>query len=540
MNADLILIARSIHDGLRFRPDVQAVAVKGSKIVALGSRQEVGKLQGPQTQLLHRPRALLMPAFCDSHIHLYDWALAQQRLDLRAVSSLEELKHTVEHAVRQLAQDQWLLGQGWNETQWPQPRLPARADLDPVSGERPVVLWRSDLHLAVANSAALRRAGIYRNTEDPPHGVIDRAPDGEPTGVVRERAIDLLRAAIPPPASPVAARAVEKAARRLHAMGVLTVHDARLMDGGEGPRALAAYRRLAQLGQLPLRIWAMLSPQQLEHASEQRWVSGAGDESLHIGHLKLFADGSQGARTAWMLEPYLDSGDHGLPLMEPAELATWVRRAAAQGIAPAIHAIGDRAVRTVIRLLANVLPPSARAALNAPPRIEHLQNVRPADVQALSRLGAVASMQPIHLVDDMAMMARSVGERARFAYPFADLLRAGVPLAFGSDAPVADPDPLRGLQAALTRQTPAGEPQAGWYPEQRITLEQALAAYTSGPARACGLEHHQGRIAPGCLADLVLIGPDLRTLPADQILHARVEAAILGGRPLFDLGSDGQ
>jgi|Deesub1362A_J573_1020465.scaffolds.fasta_scaffold02833_4 hypothetical protein len=540
MPPDLIIIPKTIHDGARFRTDLQAVAIKGTRILAVGSEGQILSLQGPQTRLLRRPDALLIPAFSDAHMHLIQWALAQEQLDLSETASLQDLQQALRSALAQLEGQEWVLGQGWNETHWPRPLLPTRHDLDAVAGEAPVALWRSDMHLAVANTAALRRAAIDRNTPDPPHGVIDRGESGEPTGVLRERAIDLMRAVIPPPSPASAARALRRAIPQLHALGILCVHDARIMDGRFADLAFQVYPSLAAQSELPLRIWTMVALNQLDQAERSAWKTGQGDDLVRIGHLKLFSDGSQGSRTAWMLEPYLDTAQLGLPLMPLEEIRSLIVRAAQLGLAPAIHAIGDRAVREVIGLLRETLDEKTISALKAPPRIEHLQNIRPEDLPALAHSGAVASMQPIHLVDDMEMMERSVGARARYAYVFADLLGAPVPLAFGSDAPVADPNPLLGIQAAVTRQTPKGEPPQGWFPEQRLTLEQALSAYTLGPARACGLEAHLGRIAPAYLADLALIRPDLCNLPPGEIHNAQVVTLLFGGKVVYNRHCDNQ
>ena len=327
------------------------------------------------------------------------------------------------------------------------------------------------MHLAVANSRALQEAGITGDTPDPPEGVINRDEAGHPTGVLRELAINLVSGVIPPPGEEETVEAMREGFPILHRLGLTGVHDYRIMGGADGPPAFRAYQRLRAAGELTLRMWMHIPGERLDEAIALGLRTGMGGDYLRVGHVKLFSDGGQGARTAWMLEPYEDTGDCGMPLTPMAEIAEAIRKADRAGLAVAIHAIGDRANRELITVFENLsqfLHLRELRRLHAPHRIEHVQMIRPDDVARLARLGVVASVQPIHAPDDIPMIEKSVGPRGRFVYPFRDMLEAGVRLALGSDCPVANPNPMFGIHAAVTRQQRDGEPQGGWYPRAAV------------------------------------------------------------------------
>jgi predicted amidohydrolase YtcJ len=509
-----------------------ALLLRHGRIAAVGPASDLRALAGPRVATIDLAGRQLLPAFTDAHFHFYAWALGRHGLALAGLPSLAALRQTLAAAAHAAPAGHWIQGQGWNETAWDDPQLPSRADLDAVAPDHPVILWRADLHLAVANSRALAAGGITEHTPDPPHGVIDRTERGRPTGILRELAINLLTAAIPPPTEDETVTAMQAAAPHLHRLGITGLHDFRLMGGSDGPPAFRAYHRLHAAGRLPLRIWTNLPGERLDEAIALGLRTGLGDDFLRVGHLKFFADGGQGARTAWMLDPYLDTGACGLPLTPVSELAAAITRAHVAGLAVAVHAIGDRANRELVSLFEAL--PADRPPPAAPHRIEHVQLIRPADVQRLGQLPVVASVQPRHLVDDLALMAPTVGDRARFAYPFRSLAAAGVPLAFGSDCPVADPDPLLGIQAAVTRQRPDGTPAGGWYPAERLTVGDALRAYTLGPAVASGQAGRLGAIAPGLAADLVVLDRDLFAVDPAEIHTLHVALTILAGQVVYD------
>jgi predicted amidohydrolase YtcJ len=393
------------------------------------------------------------------------------------------------------------------------------------------------LHLAVVNSPALQQSGITRDTPDPRDGVIDRDPSGEPTGVLRELAINLVRGTIPPASEAETLAAMRDGMPVLHCLGLTGLHDFRIMGGAEGPSAFRAYQRLQAENQLNLRLWMNIPGERLDEAVALGLRTGFGDDRLRVGHVKLFSDGSQGARTAWMLEPYVDNGQYGMPLTPMEAIAESMRKADQAGLAVAIHAIGDRANRELLDVFEEVLG-GERESLVAPPaaphRIEHVQNIRPVDVQRLARLKITASIQPIHVTDDMPMIETSVGERSRWAYAFRDMLNAGVKFAMGSDCPVADPNPLWGIHAAVTRQQRDGTPVGGWYPQQRLTVAEAVWGYTVGTALVTGQESRLGSLTPGKLADLVVLDRDIFDIDPMQIAQTQVVMTVFDGQVVFE------
>ena len=528
---DLILFNGRIYTQDPNTPDARAVAIRGNRLLAVGSESEIRPLARPDTEQIDLNGRLVLPGLVDAHFHYHHWALGLRRLRLAGAQSLLDLRQQLADRARETPAGVWILGQGWNETRWPAPRFPTRADLDDVSPVHPAILWRNDMHLAVVNSQALREAGITGETPDPPHGVIDRDGSGRPTGVLRELAINLVSDVIPPPSDDETVDAMRAAFPLLHRLGLTGVHDFRIMGGKGGAPALRAYQRLRTAGDLALRLWVQLAGERLDEVIALGLRTGFGDDYLRVGHVKLFVDGGQGARTAWMLEPYQDTGASGIPLMPMEAIATAVRRADRAGLSVAAHAIGDRAVRELITVFQQGARRNAQSSpLRVPHRIEHLQNIRPADVARLGKLDVVASVQPIHVPDDIPMVEGSVGERARYAYPFRDLLEAGVTLALGSDCPVADPDPLLGIHAAVTRQRRDGCPAGGWYPTQRLTVAEAVWGYTLGPAVATGRAGELGSITPGKLADLVVLDRDIFAIQPSSVPETKVVMTVFDGR----------
>ena len=519
-----------------------AFAIRGNRFLAVGGDDEVRALAGPNTRLIDLDGRLVLPGLTDAHFHYYDWSLGLRRLRLSAATSIPDLRERLAQRVSETPPGRWILGQGWNETRWPDPRMPTRTDLDAVAPDHPVILWRNDLHLAAVNSLALQKAGITGDTPDPPEGLIDRDESGRPTGVLRDLAINLVSDVLPPPTEEETAEAMRDGFAILHRLGLTGVHDYRIMGGADGPPAFRAYQRLRAGGELALRLWMHIPGERLDEAIALGLRTGFGDDYLRVGHVKLFSDGGQGARTAWMLEPYKDVGHCGIPLTPMEEIAEAVRRADQAGLAVAVHAIGDRANRELIAVFEQVLNGGRAAATEsrtiappmAPHRIEHVQMIRPDDVARLARLGVVASVQPIHATDDIPMIEESVGSRGRFAYPFRDMLDAGIVLALGTDCPVADPNPLWNIHAAATRQTRDGMPPGGWYPRQRMTVAEAVWGYTMGTALVSGRETMLGSITPGKLADLIVLDRDIFAIEPMEIAQAQVVMTVFDGRVVYE------
>jgi predicted amidohydrolase YtcJ len=532
--ADLYLVNGKIYSQDAAYSHATAVALRAGRIRAVGSDDEIRALARLGDEIVDLEGRRVVPGLHDCHVHYQDWTLGLARLPLAAARSLEDLRRGVGRKVRELEPGRWILGQGWNESHWDVRRIPTRADLDDVAADHPVALWRSDLHVLVCNTVALRAAGIDSNTPDPPGGVIDHDVAGQPTGVLRERAMDLLTAVIPPPTEDETVDAMRQGFSLLHRLGVTGVHDYRLMDGADGPPAFRAYQRLHTGGELALRLWMHISGAHLDEAIALGLRSGFGDDWLRVGHVKMFTDGGQGAHTAWMLEPYEDTGGYGLPLRPMAEIDADVERANLAGLAAAVHAIGDRAMRELLDALERVAARGTHLpAARIPNRIEHVQNVRPQDVPRLAALGVVASVQPVHLVDDLDTVEQTVGARGRFTYTFRHLWEAGVPLALGSDCPVADPNPFWGIQAAVTRQRRDGTPEGGWYPAQRLSLAEALWGFTMGSAVVTGRQADLGSISPGKLADLVVLDRDPFALDALEIAGVEVTMTVLDGEVVY-------
>ena len=531
---DLFLVNGKLHTQDPAHARATAIAIRDGRIRAVGHDDEIRGLAARSADAIDLQGRRVLPGLHDSHFHFYDWALGLRHLALADAGSLEGLCRRVAERAAATPVGEWVLGQGWNETHWPEVRVPTRADLDAVAPHHPVAVWRADLHVLAANSLALEKAGITATTEAPPDGVIDRDAAGEPTGVLRELAMNRLTAVIPPPSEEDTVDAMRHAFPLLHRLGLTGVHDYRIMDGTDGPPAFRAYQHLQANDELRLRLWMHLPGVRLDEAIALGLRSGFGDDWLRVGHVKLFSDGGQGAHTAWMLEPYQGTGNYGLPLTPMSQIAAAVERANLAGLSAAVHAIGDRAVRELSAVLRDIRARHPHlAGMCIPNRIEHVQNVRPEDVAGLGALGVVASVQPIHLVDDIAMVEQTVGPRARYSYAFRDLLDAGVSLTLGSDCPVADPNPMWGIHAAVTRQRRDGTPEGGWYPHQRLAVEEAVWGYTMGPAIVTGRQDRLGTITPGKLADLVVLDRDLFAVEPAEIADVRVVMTILDRQVVY-------
>ncbi len=524
----LVLAARPWSEGATL-PAADAIAIGGGRILAVGRAADLAAFAGPATLTLDAGGATVTPAFTDAHIHLVAWARSRGALELfdcasRAAALARVAAHLAAHPG-----DGAVVGRGWDANGWSE--APDRGSLDRVTGDRPVVLHSKDFHSLWVNGAALARAGVTRETPDPAGGRFERDATGTPNGLVREHAVRRFAALMPAEGSERDLARVRDAARALHAEGITAVHD---FEGAEEHRVLRALTR----GDGPwVRVLMHLHHGGLDHALALGLASGTGDDRFRIGALKLFADGTLGSQTAALLEPYEGSTDRGLELIPPAELASLVARAAAGGIATAIHAIGDRAVRSSLDAFAACGPALRGPAL--PPRIEHVQLLDAADRPRFASLGVAASLQPSHCTSDIDIAHRHWGARVGRSYPWRSLLDAGARLAFGSDAPVEPPASAAALHSAVTRRRPDGRPAEGFVPAERLTLDEALSAFTEGPARLAGGWPRLGRLAAGARADLAVWSDDLHRLPAGRLLDARVEATVMDGAVVYRRGEDG-
>jgi hypothetical protein len=517
----------------------QAIAVRDGRIAAVGSNDEIRKLKGGHTQVVDLGGHFVMPGFNDAHAHLEAGGFSQMSVDLRGTKSLQEMQERIAVKVKTVAPGVWIVGTGWDHTVWPGQTLPSRQDLDAVTAGHPAYFDRVDGHIAVANTAALKAAGVTAQTPDPAGGKIDRDPQGEPSGILREGAKVLVGDKMPPPTPSQHRTAAELALANAARSGITSAQD------NSSWEAFLVYEDMEREGKLTLRIseWLPFNAP-VELLQKHRAAHPATDLMLHTTMLKGFMDGSLGSRTAALLAPYADDpGNAGLPQYEQGKLNRMAIERAAAGFQLGFHAIGDRAVQMALDAFAEAerycKENNLRSGANQPQdfrmRIEHDQVIAPDQFQQYKQLGVIASMQPNHLLTDMNWAMDRIGpERAKTSYAWKQFLDNGVPLAFGTDYPVEPITPFRGVYAAVTRQNEAGTKE--YFPEQKLTIEQALAAYTKGSAYAEFEEKEKGTLAAGMLADFVVLDRDLTKVAPPEILKTHVLRTVVGGKTVYEAG----
>lgn len=515
------------------RPLVSAIAIDHGHILDIGTDHQIlSEFAGDQqVASLNLGGRIVLPGLCDAHIHLEQYALSLQKVNCETATREECLMRVAERA-RQTPTGEWILGHGWNQNDWPE-GFGNAGDLDNVAPDHPVFLTAKSLHAAWANHAALKAAGIDVHTPDPPQGRIDRDQDGQPTGILFERAMELIQSVIPEPNVDQVARALANALTALASMGLTSVHDF------DRRRCFVALQMLHSQRQLPLRVVKNIPLEDLPYALGLGLRTGFGDKRLRIGSIKAFADGALGPRTAAMLQPYEGEPENrGMLLLDAEELFEKGRLAIENGLSLAVHAIGDWANHEVLNAFAQLRKQekSLKAAQSDPiyplrHRIEHVQLIHPDDAPRLAALGVTASMQPIHATSDMLMADHYWGSRGAFAYAWRTQLNYGTMLAFGSDAPVEPPNPFLGLHAAVTRRRSDGFPGSdGWYPSQKLTVLEALSAYTRAPAYLAYLDNVLGKLAPGYLADLVVLDEDPFACDPNDLKDIRPVGTMVGGQ----------
>ncbi len=527
MTIDLVLHDGIVHT-LASPQTVSAVAVSGDTLVALGSDQDMRALAGTATRVIDLGGRCVVPGLIDAHVHLSWFGLSLLHVRLDGATSLHECVQRVSHTLAAgLQPGQWLRGSGWNHDDWTHPRFPDRLALDSVAPANPVILTRKDGHSIWVNTLALTVAGVSAATEDPAGGTIDRDPaTGEPTGILRENAMQLVERMVPRPGPAELEQALLLAQEQALATGLTGVHTM------EGPDVFAALQRLDTQGKLVLRVCQAIAKDHLDEAIGLGLRSGFGNNRLRIGGVKLFADGSLGSATAALLDDYAGApGQRGVVTLPKEEMRALVRRASAAGIAPVIHAIGDRANRDVLDVFEEALSAGVSPELRF--RIEHVQLLHPDDIARFARLGVIASMQPTHCTSDRYMAMRLWGERSRYAYAWRSLLQSGAALAFGSDCPVETISPLAGIHAAATRQRAAEPNSPPWYAQECLAPEDALRAFTLGAAYASGEERIKGSLAPGKLADMTVLSRDILAIRPQEIVSCAVDMTIAGGQIAF-------
>lgn len=519
-----ILFNASIKTQNPLQPHATALAIRQQQVVAVGSDDEILALQQSGDTCQNMNGAVIWPGLTDAHIHLQHYAEFLQSVDCETPTRTECIQRVTQR-VQSSFPGVWIQGHGWNQNDWPE-GFGSRFDLDAIAPHNPVYLTAKSLHASWANSAALRIAGITRDTPDPQGGSIGRDASGEPTGILFESAMSLVEAVIPSPTPEQTRQALQAAIPHLWRMGLTGCHDF------DYRTCFSALQSLHQEAALKFRVLKNIPLPYLENALELGLRSGFGDDLLRIGNIKCFADGALGPRTAAMLEPYEGESEYrGFPLLNADQIFDIGQRAGLGGFGLAIHAIGDLANREVLNAYAHLRTFEAQNHLpHYRHRIEHVQVLHPDDVGRLAEYDVIASMQPIHAPSDMYTADRQWGARAGYAYAWHALQDAGSLLVFGSDAPVESPNPFWGLHAAVTRQRHNGEPGVhGWYPEQRISLQSALDAFTTGPAFAAGMENRLGRLAPAACADLIVLPCDPFDQPPQELYAISPSAVMING-----------
>ena len=496
--ADVIFRSGTVLTMNEARPVAESLAVRGTRITAVGSDAEIAGLETRRTKVIDLAGAVLLPGFHDSHVYLTGLSLKLGRLDLdEAASSAEALELVKAWQPR----GEWILGAGFSLSRWGVDTLLA-TDLDMVANGRPAVLRSQDHHSAWLNTEALRRLGITADTPDPESGRIQRDGHGNPSGLLFESAVGLALDRMPPETDGELDAALIAGAKHLASLGITTVHHM-AAEPASWWRAIA---RVASDCSYPIRVWSCLDQEHIEAAASMGVATGQGGSRFMVGGAKFFADGALGSLTAWMSEPYEGTDDRGIAMHDPAELEQRVRLAAEAGLVPVAHAIGDEAVRVVLD--AYEATRDAWSPRGLRPRLEHAQHMHASDLARLARLGVIASVQPIHLTFDGPAVPRLLGERADRAYMFRRMADAGAHLAFGSDAPVAPASVVQGLLAATSRVDASGEV---FGPSELLGIDESLAAYTRGAAYAIGREARSGKLEAGFDADLVVMSDDPRS-----------------------------
>lgn len=515
------------------QPIVNAIAVDNERVLAVGDADTLFSEFSKPSERLDLAQKVVIPGLVDAHIHLEKFAFSLQKIDCETKSQAECLGR-VEERVRSSAPDEWILGHGWNQNNWPE-GFGSIAELDLISNEHPIYLTAKSLHAAWVNSAAIKIARITSHTPDPPGGRIGRDESGEPNGLLFESAMELVSKAIPAPDPEKAVDSIMEALPILWSLGLTGAHDF------DQVLCFQALQRLHENGELYFRVIKSIPLEEISHAVALGLRTGFGDDFLRLGCIKAFADGALGPRTAAMLQPYAGESDNrGILLLDAEELFEYGKLAVTNGLALAVHAIGDRANHEVLTAFAQIRQLESALMKNGifgsprRHRIEHVQLIHPDDAPKLAKLGIIASMQPIHATSDMLMADTYWQGRAAYSYAWRTQLKHGSNLAFGSDAPVESPNPFWGLHAAVTRRRADGSPgKAGWFPEQKLAVHEAIRAYTTGAAYAAGLEHRQGKLMPGYYGDLLVLDTNPYHCDPDQLRHIRPLATMVAGKWVY-------
>ncbi|MBX2945316.1 MAG: amidohydrolase [Cyclobacteriaceae bacterium] len=522
--ADLIITNTTIWTGDENNPSAQAMAIAGDTLVAVGTTEAILKYKGASTKVLDLQGTFVTPGFIDCHVHFFEGGFNLSSVQLRDARTPQEFISRIKAFAATQPEGTWILGGDWDHENWGG-ELPTRHWIDSITPHHPVFVTRLDGHMSLANSVALHAAKIVNTVKDVPGGTIVRDSKGQLTGILKDNAADLIYPHIPEPTPQQTDNALEAAMHHVASKGVTSVHH---MVG-----YMDALERAHQNNNLITRIYAMYPLSQWQQLSEKVKQQGRGDDWLKIGGLKGFVDGSLGSHTAAFFEPFTDAPtDNGLWVNTPEQLYHWISHADKAGLQLMVHAIGDRAINSLLNIYERV--EKENGVKDRRFRIEHAQHIAPADIPRFAHLNVIASMQPYHAVDDGRWAEKVIGaERSKTSYAFKSLFDAGATVAFGSDWFVAPPTPLEGIYAAVTRRTLDGLNPEGWVPKQKITVAQALVAYTRNAAYASFDEHRKGTLITGKLADFVVLDKNPFAIAPEQIKDIRVMQTYVGGKPVF-------
>jgi predicted amidohydrolase YtcJ len=536
--ADLIITNAKIWTVDKSLPTVQAVAVLGDRIVAVGSNTEADAWRAPHTHVIDAGGKLLLPGFNDAHVHFVSGGMQLDNIQLNDATTPEEFARRIGERARVTAKGEWIVGGNWDETKWNPPNMPTKELIDAVTPDTPVFVSRYDGHMGLANSVALRLAGITAKTPDPPGGTIVRDAQGNPTGALKDAATDYIDKVIPPLTHDQRLKIVKRALAHAASVGVTSVQH--MVASNED---IAVYSELLQRDELTTRIYVAPSITHVDDLAKLGIGHAFGGPYLRIGALKAFADGSLGSGTAYFYEPFLNQGNNRGLLSDEMQPISLMRdrymKADAAGLQICTHAIGDEGISTILDLYSEVIKKHGEADRRL--RIEHAQHMAAKDFERFAQLHVIASVQPYHAIDDGRFAESHIGhERASRTYAFRTFLDHGVRLAFGTDWEVAPLDPLLTVYAAVTRATLDGKNPRGWFPEQKLSVAEAIEAYTMGSAYAEFQEKEKGSITPGKLADMVLLSDDIFSIVPEKIREVRVLKTFVGGRLVFDAAAPGQ
>ncbi|MBL8166724.1 MAG: amidohydrolase [Acidobacteria bacterium] len=530
--ADLVLLNGKIWTVNDKQPEAEAVAILGQRIVAVGANADIRKLIGKTTKVIDLQGKRAVPGFNDAHVHFLDGGAGLASVQLRDAKTPEEFRKRIGEFAAKLPKGRWVLNGNWDHENWTPANLPTRQLIDAVTPDNPVFINRLDGHMCLANSLALKLAGVTRETKDPDGGTIVRDAQGEPTGVLKDAAMNFVYKVIPAPSEDEMIEAVKAAMKYAAENGVTSVQDM-----SAAPEVLAVYQRLLKQDELTVRISGHQPLAEWQRLARVGLKAGFGNDKLQVGALKGFADGSLGSTTALFFAPYLDDPKTaGLPsdeMFPESKMRERILGADKAGLQVAVHAIGDKANQTILDFFAAA--EKQNGARDRRFRIEHAQHLRLAEIKRFAGQRVIASMQPYHAIDDGRWAENRIGpERAKGTYAFRALLDAGAVLAFGSDWFVAPMEPLMGIYGAVTRRTLDGKRPQGWVPEQKISVAEAVKAYTYGSAYASFTEAQKGTLEVGKLADLVVLSADIFKINPVEIEKARVVLTIFDGKVVYE------